>query len=188
MEEKELTEEEKRDLLAIARKAVTNKLKGKEESLYSKLSGLQSEGGAFVTIHKKGDLRGCIGMFESNLPLYKTIANMATSAAFKDPRFSPLKEEELEAIDFEISVLSPLREIENMEEIEVGKHGIYVTKGFSRGVLLPQVAIEHGWDRETFLSHTCMKAGLPRDEWKRGVKMEVFSAQIFREKSLSSEN
>lgn len=185
MEERPLNEEEKKTLLAIARKAVSDKIEGKEERPSSKLEGLARQGGAFVTIHKEGDLRGCIGIFESNLPLYETIANMALSAAFKDPRFSPLRVEELDIIDFEISVLSPLREIENREEIEVGKHGIHVTKGFYRGVLLPQVASEYGWDVETFLSHTCMKAGLPADEWKRGVKIEIFSAQIFGEKEIN---
>lgn len=185
MEERPLNEEEKRELLSIARKAVENHLKGKEGKDSSTLEGLNRQGGAFVTLHKQGDLRGCIGIFESNLPLYETIANMALNAAFKDPRFSPLRVDELDEIDFEISVLSPLREIEDIGEIEVGKHGIYVTKGFYRGVLLPQVATEYGWDLETFLSHTCMKAGLADDEWKRGVKIEIFSAQIFGEKEES---
>ncbi|MDH3976060.1 MAG: AmmeMemoRadiSam system protein A [Deltaproteobacteria bacterium] len=184
MEERPLKEEEKRALLAIARKAVIDKVEGKEETPSRKLPGLERKGGAFVTLHKKGELRGCIGIFESGLPLYKTIAAMAVSAAFKDPRFSPLQSCELEDIDFEISVLSPLRETKDIGEIEIGRHGIYVTKGGYRGVLLPQVAVEYGWDVETFLSRTCIKAGLSGDEWKRGVKIEIFSAQIFAEKAI----
>lgn len=182
MEEKPLKEEEKKALLAIARKAVINKIEGKEEPPSTGVKALERQGGAFVTIHKKGNLRGCIGVFESGLPLYETIANMAVNAAFKDPRFSALEASEVADVDFEISVLSPLKEIKDISEIEIGRHGIYITKGLYRGVLLPQVATEYGWDVETFLSHTCMKAGLPMNEWKRGVKIEIFSAQIFREK------
>jgi len=187
MEKEPLKNEEKKALLTIARSAVTNKIEGKKEESSSGLTSLERQGGAFVTIHKEGELRGCIGIFESNLPLYKTISNMACSAAFKDPRFSPLKKEELQLIDFEISVLTPLREIEDIREIEIGKHGIYITKGFYRGVLLPQVATEYGWDVETFLNHTCIKAGLPGNEWKKDVKIEIFSAQIFGEKEIKND-
>ena len=182
MEEEKLSKEERHELLQIARDTVSSHLKGEDAQISSSLDGLQRKGGTFVTIHKHGELRGCIGLFESDKPLYKTIANMAISAAFKDPRFSPLMPDELGEIDFEISVLSPLREIKDKQEIEIGRHGIYITKGLSRGVLLPQVATEQGWDLETFLSHTCMKAGLPMDEWQRDIKIEIFSAQIFGEK------
>lgn len=180
--EEELTIEEKHELLHIARSSVSSYLNTGDAVISSTLNGLQRKGGVFVTIHKSGDLRGCIGMFVSEKPLYKTVAEMAAKAAFKDPRFSPLTHGELEEIDFEISVLSPLREINDTQEIEVGRHGIYITKGASSGVLLPQVASEQGWDLETFLSHTCIKAGLPMDEWKRDIKIEIFSAQIFGEK------
>jgi hypothetical protein len=108
---------------------------------------------------------------------------MTRAAAFEDPRFPPLTRSELKDIDVEISVLSPLTPIKNMEEIEVGKHGIYIIKKYHRGVLLPQVAIEQGWDRETFLKHTCLKAGLDPDCWKGNVEIYTFTADIFGEKT-----
>lgn len=182
MEELELTEAERTELLLIARQIVAGQFQSSAGSTSTDMDGLQREGGAFVTLHKKGELRGCIGNFFSDKPLYKTVAEMALSAAFKDPRFSPLTRDELDEVDFEISVLSPLRHIDDVEEIEVGRHGIFITKGAMRGVLLPQVATEQKWDRETFLAHTCMKAGLPSDEWRHGAKIEVFSAQVFGEK------
>lgn len=185
MEEK-LTKEEIRELLNIARASVSSYLNASGADISSSLDGLQRKGGVFVTIHKDGNLRGCIGIFASDNPLYKTVAEMAAKAAFKDPRFSPLTKDELKEIDFEISVLSPLREINDTKEIEIGRHGIYITKGASSGVLLPQVAIEQGWDLETFLSHTCIKAGIPMDEWQRDVKIEIFSAQILAEKEDQS--
>ena len=182
MEAESLNNEAKQELLSIARDTVSSSLKGKDANFSSSLSALQQEGGAFVTIHKNGELRGCIGIFESNKPLFETVSEMAKSAAFKDPRFSPVEASEIDEIDFEISALSPLREINDIKEIEVGKHGIYITKGVNRGVLLPQVATEQGWDLETFLSHTCLKAGLSSDEWRHGVKIEIFSAEVFGEK------
>ncbi len=185
MEEK-LTKEERRELLNIARTSVSSYVNASGADISTSLDGLQRKGGVFVTIHKHGNLRGCIGIFASDNPLYKTVAEMAAKAAFKDPRFSPLTKDELKEIDFEISVLSPLREINETKKIEIGRHGIYITKGASSGVLLPQVAIEQGWDLETFLSHTCIKAGLPMDEWQRDVKIEIFSAQIFSEKEDQS--
>ena len=185
MEEK-LTKEERRELLYIARASVSSYLNASGADISSSLDGLQRKGGIFVTIHKHGNLRGCIGIFASDKPLYKTVAEMAAKAAFKDPRFSPLTNNELKEIDFEISVLSPLREINDTKKIEIGRHGIYITKGTSSGVLLPQVATEQGWDLETFLSHTCIKAGLSMDEWQRDVKIEIFSAQIFAEKEDQS--
>jgi len=182
VEEKNLTAEERKELLSIARDAVTHSFKGNKFAAKSGLEGLQLKGGVFVTIHKKGNLRGCIGVFTSEKPLYETVATMAKAAAFKDPRFSPLEQSEIADIDFEISVLSPLKEIEKMEEIEIGRHGIYITKGLSRGVLLPQVAKEYGWDVETFLEQTCRKAGLPPDAWKSGAKIEIFAAEVFGKK------
>jgi len=105
---------------------------------------------------------------------------MAEEAAFNDPRFTPVSKGELKDLDIEISALTPLRQIENVEEIEVGRHGLYIEKGFFSGLLLPQVATEYGWDRETFLEHTCLKAGLPRDAWKaEDTVISIFSADIF---------
>lgn len=141
---------------------------------------LKRERGAFVTLHKNGRLRGCIGYIEARKPLYATIKEMAVAAAFHDPRFSPLKREEWPDVIFEISVLSPLEEIHDIEDIEVGRHGLYVIQGRHSGLLLPQVAAEYGWDRLTFLQQTCRKAGLPAQAWKeKETRLFIFLAEIF---------
>ena len=138
--------------------------------------------GAFVTLKKQGRLRGCIGLIEGKKPLYETVEEMAQTAAFKDPRFRPVKEDEFKELDIEISALTPLRQIEDVNEIEVGRHGIYIVKGFHSGLLLPQVATEYNWDRNTFLRETCVKAGLPLNAWKdKGTKIFIFSASVFGE-------
>ena len=138
-----------------------------------------------MTLTSRGRLRGCIGYIEALKPLRETISEMAASAAFEDWRFPPVTESELEDIEIEISVLSPLRRIDDPSLIEVGTHGIIVTKGGKRGLLLPQVALEWKWDRETFLRQTCIKAGLPEDAWKEdGTAIEIFSADIFNEREL----
>jgi AmmeMemoRadiSam system protein A len=184
MADEKLNAEERKKLLEIARKAILDSLKqGKVDEESAATEGLARPCGAFVSLHKQGQLRGCIGTFQSPRPLVNTVQEMALSSSQRDPRFPPVQEEEMRDIDIEISVLSPLREITDVDEIEVGRHGIYITKGFYSGVLLPQVATEYGWDRETFLEHTCMKAGLPPETWKEeGVKIEVFEAQVFGEK------
>jgi hypothetical protein len=138
--------------------------------------------GAFVTIKKHGQLRGCIGYIEAIKPLYTTVTEMAKAAAFDDPRFPPLRKQEMKDLTIEVSVLTPLREIQDTTNITVGRHGIYIVKGFHAGLLLPQVAIEHNWDRITFLEETCRKAGLPVSAWKdKGTKIYVFSAEIITE-------
>src|SRR5262249_53932652 len=142
--------------------------------------------GAFVSLHKQGELRGCIGHLISDLPLFETVKRMAIAAATQDYRFSPLRADEITLIDIEISVLSPFREMRNLQEIHVGRHGLMITQGQRRGLLLPQVATEYGWTREEFLSHTCLKAGLPPDAWmNESSKIEIFSAQVFGEKQLN---
>ncbi len=141
--------------------------------------------GAFVTLHKDAELRGCIGTFSEEKPLYEVVMEMAVSAAVRDSRFSPVEAGELNDIWVEISALSPLKEIEDHEEIEVGRHGIYIIKGFYSGVLLPQVAVEHNLDRNAFLDLTCQKAGLARGGWRDGAKILIFEAEIFREESQS---
>jgi AmmeMemoRadiSam system protein A len=122
--------------------------------------------GVFVSLHIAGKLRGCIGMVEPEEPLGRCIAHCAASAALQDPRFAPMREEEVEFTEIEVSILSPLRKI-SPEEIEIGKHGLLIEHGVHRGLLLPQVATEHGLDRENFLDETCRKAGLPRGTWKK---------------------
>lgn len=176
-----LNEEEKKILHYIAKTVIENKARGKPVPEFKIESPLLKENrGAFVTIHKKGQLRGCIGYIEAYKPLHKTIEEMAEAAAFRDPRFPPVSEKELPELDIEISVLTPLRKIKDVNEIEVGKHGIYIKKGWYSGLLLPQVATEYGWDRQTFLEHTCMKAGLPPNAWKdKDTEIYIFSADIF---------
>jgi AmmeMemoRadiSam system protein A len=184
MAETKLTDEEKQQLLELARKTISHKLQhGKAEDCQAVEGNLAEPCGAFVSLHMHGNLRGCIGTFVSQRPLVNTIQEMAVSASQRDPRFPSMTPEELKDVDIEISVLSPLKEISDVSEIEVGRHGIYITKGFYSGVLLPQVASEYGWDRDTFLEHTCTKAGLPPNAWKeKGTKIEIFEAQVFGEK------
>lgn len=178
-----LSPSDQKELLQIARKAIADKLRhNRGEEIHTENAQLRLPRGVFVTLHLKGQLRGCIGTFQSSGELYKSVVSMARAAAFEDRRFPALREDELDEIDIEISVLSQLEEITDTEVIEIGKHGLYISRGFQRGVLLPQVASEHNWDRKTFLEHTCMKAGLPVNAWKEGAKIEIFSAQIFGEK------
>lgn len=175
-----LTEAGKKGLIDIARMTIENKLTGKSVSEFRIDSEeLKEKRGAFVTLKKHGHLRGCIGYIEARKPLYKTVAEMAMAAAFDDPRFPPLKYDEFKNVTIEISVLSQLKEINDINEIEVGIHGIYIVKGFNSGLLLPQVATEHKWDRMTFLEETCCKAGLQSDAWKnKDTKIYIFSAEI----------
>ena len=178
-----LDEEEKKTLLRIARTVIECTAKHQEIPKFDIMSNILSEKrGAFVTLHKQGALRGCIGNIHGNRPLNITIEEMAAAAAFEDPRFTPVTEKELQNIDIEVSALTPLRKIDRVEEIEVGKHGIYIKKGYHSGLLLPQVATEQGWNRTTFLEQTCHKAGLTRNAWKdKDASIYVFSADIFSE-------
>ncbi len=141
---------------------------------------LKEPGGAFVCIHKGQDLRGCIGVIEARAPLWETIKRMAVEAAFGDPRFCALTSDELDKIDIEISVLTPIQRIGDPSEIEIGKHGLLIRRGVRSGLLLPQVATEHNWNREQLLEWTCRKAGLPEKAWKdKDVELYVFSADVF---------
>jgi AmmeMemoRadiSam system protein B/AmmeMemoRadiSam system protein A len=176
-----LTEEDKRRLHRIARRAIEDVARGKpvpEVTVDSQV--LKEKKGAFVTLKKRGHLRGCIGSIKGIKPLCQTIKEMAVGAAFHDPRFNPVTEAELSDLEIEISVLTPMKRIKAIEEIEVGKHGILIEKGFHSGLLLPQVATEYQWDRKTFLERTCLKAGLPKDTWKdEGTRIYTFSAEVF---------
>jgi AmmeMemoRadiSam system protein B/AmmeMemoRadiSam system protein A len=176
-----LAEQDKKALHYIAKTVIENKARGKAVPEFKVESPILKENrGAFVTVHKRGQLRGCIGYIEGHGPLHKTIEEMAEAAAFRDPRFSPVKEKELPELEIEISVLTPLKKISDINEIEVGKHGIYIKKGWFSGLLLPQVATEYRWDRQTFLEHTCQKAGLPSSAWReKDTEIYIFSADIF---------
>jgi len=177
-----LSKDQKGMLLYLARSTIAAKLgmphpvQACEDDLF------EQHLGAFVTLHKSGNLRGCIGTITGVRPLKETIVQMALSAAFSDPRFAPLTSPEYSQIDIEISVLSPI-EPATIDDIEVGTHGLIITKDFNRGLLLPQVATENNWTKEEFLSHTCMKAGLKPQTWREGgYTLEKFSAIVFGEK------
>ncbi len=184
-----LTEEDKKYLLQLARRSIVHYLKNREllevEEEEIQNPKLKQKQGAFVTLKVNGQLRGCIGYPLPYKPLYQTIIETAVAAASEDYRFPPLTEEELEDLVIEISVLTLPRKVKGPEEVVVGRHGLIVSKGFHKGLLLPQVPLEYGWDLETYLNHACLKAGLPADEWKRGVTLEVFEAQVFSEEELS---
>ncbi len=178
-----LTKEEKIYSLKLARETLENHFLGKFETKKppKTLKNLWEKRGVFVTLLKQGHLRGCIGVLEPIYPLYEAIQKMALSAAFEDPRFSPLEVNELPLLEIEISVLSPLKK-GSVKEVKVGKHGIYLKKGIYRGVLLPQVPVEYNWDKKTFLEHVCMKAGLPPDCYKEAdTELYLFTAEVFKE-------
>lgn len=179
-----LTPSERHTLLVVARNAIRERLglPPLSEAPGPTTPALQRPCGAFVTLHKQGMLRGCIGHITASLPLIETVREMAVSSALHDPRFPPVVRSEVDELHLEISVLSPFRRITDPREIEVGVHGILLRAGHHSGLLLPQVATEQGWDRDTFLDHTCMKAGLPPGTWREaGTEIEVFSAIVFSE-------
>jgi len=181
--EEELSAAQQAEVLRIARLSLESHVKeGRPPSIEVDDPALQRPCGAFVTLKKRGELRGCIGSLQAAEPLVDTVIEMAGAAALRDPRFEPVRPEELPAIEVEVSVLTPLRRISDVSEIEVGRHGLYIVHGLNRGVLLPQVATEQGWNREQFLQHTCLKAGLPPDDWQKGAQIFVFTAQVFGEK------
>lgn len=178
-----LTDVHKRTLLHIARMSIEHAVKGQQVPELGELAEvLRQPIGAFVTLNKRGELRGCIGYTEAHKQLAETVSEVALKAALEDPRFVPVTEQELDDVIVEISVLSPLRKISRIEEIEVGRHGLVLEKEYCRGLLLPQVAQENQWDREAFLNFTARKAGLPADAWKEAETcIYVFTAEIFRE-------
>ena len=181
-----LGREEKAKLLDIARESIALYLKAGFAPLYQvSETGLLQKCGAFVTLKKHGQLRGCIGYTVPLFPLYQTVQRAALAAALQDPRFPPLSPDELDEIEVEISVLSPLEKLEDVRQIQVGKHGLVIVKGRASGLLLPQVAVEEGWDREEFLRAVCRKAGLPEDAWKEGAELYVFTAEVFDERSYA---
>lgn len=178
-----LDDSAKKELLLIARKTLIGCVNGKDISkiIYSHPQ-LKQHMGAFVTLHERGELRGCIGRFEPDMPVKDVVRDMTVAAALEDPRFSSVRPDELDDIKIEISVLTPRRKIHDISEIKVGTHGLYIKKGWYTGTLLPQVAVEHKWDTETFLYHTCTKAGLPPDAWQdKDTEIFVYTAIIFHE-------
>ena len=173
---------EKHSLLAIARQAVTKAVQsGESLEEFSNDEALQRPGGAFVTLRYRGRLRGCVGQLPSKDSLASVVAHCAKSAALEDPRFEAVRIDELPGIEIELSVLSqPANAIQ--QEIEPGKHGLIVSRGWKRGVLLPQVATQFRWNAERFLEETCVKAGLSKNAWKdAGTQIQTFTAEVFSE-------
>lgn len=183
----ELERDQQIKLLKLARKTISEKLGSEEDIPFQEFKEeiFRNKCGAFVTLHIKGNLRGCIGYIEGVKTIPETVTEMALSSAFKDPRFNPLTLSEYKNIDIEISILSPIEKVNNIDEIVVGRDGLIISKGLNRGLLLPQVPVEQGWDKDTFLTHTCYKAGFPGDTWRKSeVVIEKFSAQVFSEIEL----
>lgn len=177
----QLTAEARHLLLSLARRSLEAAVRREPKPPLPQVPGvLELRLGAFVSVHKKHELRGCIGFVQAQLPLYRTVMEAAAAAALQDPRFPPLEPSELPDVELEISVLSPFRAV-RPEEIEVGAHGLMITLDRARGLLLPQVAVARQWDRERFLEETCRKAGLSPDAWRRGATIEGFTAEVFRE-------
>ena len=173
-------------LLKIARDAVTAHVVGRgggpERAALQVPDALAARfGGAFVTIHHRGELRGCVGHIEADQPLVRIVAQCAVSACSTDPRFAPISREELADVDVELSLLGSLEPITGPGDIEIGRHGLLVARDGRRGLLLPQVATEWKWDALTFLTETCRKAGLPPDAWKSGASLWRFEAEVFSE-------
>ena len=179
-----MTASEREELLKIARDAMAAHAHGQQP--LDVRHGETRLAGAFVSIHKHGDLRGCIGHIEADRPLAQVVAQCAVSACTSDPRFPPVTAEELADIDIELSILGPLEPIESPDQIEVGRHGVLVALDRRRGLLLPQVATEWKWDAATFLAQTCRKAGLPMDAWKHGASVWRFEAEVFGESTAAA--
>jgi AmmeMemoRadiSam system protein A len=174
-----LSADERDELLRIARQALECRARGGAAAATPPRSPvLSAEGAAFVTLRAGGELRGCIGYLERNRPLWRQVQEAAVAAASKDVRFDPLKPDELPELQIEITVLDPMRRIAGPHEIVIGRDGLVVRAGTVRGVLLPQVAAEHGWNAGTFLEQTCLKAGLESDAWKQGAELLAFSAEV----------
>ena len=180
-----ISEADQKRLLQLARESIRAHLTGEAAPSVKDASPLLLEPrGVFVSLHRQGRLRGCIGYLEAIKPLGQAVVEMGAAAAFHDPRFRPLGSNELADLDIEISVLTPMQRLEQTENIKIGKHGLYIEKGPHRGLLLPQVAVEYHWDRTMFLEQTCIKAGLPPQAWKDpGTRIYTFTADIFSDHS-----
>jgi len=181
----DLSDEHRKTLLGIARESIAAVLEGRHlpwrADDFDEI--LARPAGAFVTLRTHdGELRGCIGSIQAVQPLFKAVASSAVSAAFHDPRFTPLQSGELERLELEISVMGPVERVTKIEDIVVGRDGLIISRSPYAGLLLPQVATEYEWDRETFLDQTCLKAGLPRSAWRaEDCRIEKFSAIVFGE-------
>ena len=180
-----LADREKQLLLELARRALIAGVEKRESNQdFPDVENLLQPGGAFVTLHRRGRLRGCVGQLPSKDPLVEVVAHCAKAAALEDPRFKPVRAEEVAELEIELSILSALEDV-TLEKIEAGKHGLVVSRGWQRGVLLPQVATEFHWQAARFLEETCVKAGLEREAWKDPhTRIQAFTAEVFSESAL----
>ncbi len=174
----EFTPEERRILLRVAHSSIECAFENAQIPSNPPSTHLAEPRGAFTTIYVRSQLRGCVGYVFPVTSVYQTVAQTARAAAFEDTRFWPLTREEASELEVSLSILSPLTPIQP-EQVEVGRHGLLISHHGHRGLLLPQVPIEHHWDRITFLEQTCRKAGLPSDTWTRGASIEAFMAEVF---------
>ena len=174
----EFSSPERALLLRLAHDAIASSFDRREMSLVAPSPHLAEPRGVFTTLYYLGALRGCVGYVLPVAPLYRTVAETARAAAFDDSRFLPVTRDEVLGLRVSLSVLSQPQSI-GPEQVELGRHGLLVSLGPYRGLLLPQVPVEHGWDRTTFLEQTCKKAGLPRNAWQTGAKLEAFTAEVF---------
>jgi AmmeMemoRadiSam system protein A len=176
-----LCDDDQRRLLDLARRCLEARVRRQPPPPIVYEGALDAPRGAFVSIHDADDLRGCLGRLETDRAVAEVVAHLAAVVADSDPRFAPVTPEELPRLTIEISVLTPQCEVTDVTEIEVGRHGLIVERGSRRGLLLPQVATDHDWNRATFLEHTCIKAGIARDAWKNSARIHVFEAHVFSE-------
>jgi AmmeMemoRadiSam system protein A len=177
----EFSQEERNTLLRLARESILSALEASEISLDPPTPHFAEPRGAFTSLYLKGQLRGCVGYVLPTSSVYRAVAETARAAAFEDRRFYPVTIAEVPHLQIELSILSPPQPIA-AEAVEIGRHGLLISTSFRRGLLLPQVPVEHRWDRITFLDQTCRKAGLPTDAWQNGATIEAFTAEIFGEK------
>jgi AmmeMemoRadiSam system protein A len=174
----EFSAEERRLLLELAHEAIVSALENRKISMTAPSPHLAEPRGAFTTLYVRGELRGCVGYVLPVESLYRTVVETARAAAFEDTRFWPITKDEVLELQVSLSILSVPQPI-RPEDVEIGRHGLLVNRGGQRGLLLPQVPLEHGWDRVTFLEQTCRKAGLPLDAWQKGATLEAFTAEVF---------
>lgn len=180
----EFSPDERALLLRLAHDSILSALDGREIPLDPPTDHLAEPRGAFTSLYLHGELRGCVGYVLPVSPVYRAVADTARAAAFEDTRFRPVTLPEASHLEIELSILSPPQPVP-AEAVEIGHHGLLISKAGRRGLLLPQVPTEHNWDRTTFLEQTCRKAGLPLDAWKNGATIEAFAAEVFGEKTQS---
>jgi AmmeMemoRadiSam system protein A len=178
----EFSQEERIVLLRLAHHSISSALQSLELSLDPPTPHLAEPRGVFTSLHLHGELRGCVGYVLPTSPVYRAVAETARAAAFADNRFQPVSLDEAPHLEIELSILSPPQPV-HPESIEIGRHGLLISRHGRRGLLLPQVPIEHQWDRVTFLEQTCRKAGLPPDAWQKGATLQAFTAEIFSDKT-----